>query len=149
MKRGILLAVIVLLISVGISGCNRNEGVSDVDEVRFSEVDLLSKEWEQAEFPIEPREYFAQFTGQTISSKEDAVGVADAILENEQRAGHFPDFKLTLIEHDPNENIWVFTYGADWRSHYAETGEILLSSNVLVAMSGENSEVIAMWSLGG
>ena len=132
MKKLSLLVISVLLI---ISGCRNSERSLGVDEIRFSEVDLLNADWAQVDFPVEPEDYFEQFFDKPIRSREVAINIATSILENEHERGRFLGFELRAIDHDPSENIWIFRY---WMPS-------VLGSSFSVAMNGENGKVIALW----
>ena len=113
--------------------------LSDFDEVRFEEIATVDY-WDRAQFMRSSPLDFTQFLGQTIRSHEDAVRIANAIMEAEELLMPGNDgsiFGLVLLEYEPFWNFWIFTYKDRTLS---DTG-----NSVHIAFDGESGEVLATW----
>ena len=88
----------------------------------------------------------SQILGQPINTRDEAVEIANKILESESS----PEMEigqgiiggltleLMLVEHDPGQNIWILVY---W-----ENNVDLLSSSFHIAIDGNKGEIIRVWN---
>jgi hypothetical protein len=112
-----------------------------VQEVAFREVDLSKpywggSMWEEIGAKARGEIDLSQFAGQAIDSREQAEYIANFILEQQQAVGFLRDFMLMTIEHDPIQNIWIFTYFI-W--------PIIPSMSFHAAVDGYTSELLRIW----
>ena len=111
--------------------------------IRYREVDLLQpylfdESWAEAGFSIEPQSDLLKVLGWPIASREEAASVANEILASEGQIIGGLTLELMQVEHDPNQNIWIFSY---WENNM-EPG-----SSFHVAMCGESGGLLRMWVL--
>jgi len=124
--------------------CMWKEGVrEEFREVDLSEPDLSGRFWYERGGESQPISDLSQILGQPITTREEAVAIANRILESESH----PDMEvgkgiigglileLMLVEHDPNQNIWIFQY---WQY-------FTLGSSLSVAVDGSTGEFLRMW----
>jgi len=82
-----------------------------------------------------------QILGQPITTRDEAVEIANKVLDLESDQGQGVIGGLTLelmsVEHDPNQNIWIFGY---WENNIEVDG-----SSFHVVVSGDTSELLRMW----
>jgi len=113
-----------------------------LNELRFEDADFSNWNWEQVHNPREPRGDWSPVVGQSISTQEEAVGIANAILEieREEYVSFLSDYILRTVQHDPSENIWLFRYGM-WQP----PNQPIPSRSYFVAIHGDTGEVIQVW----
>ena len=112
--------------------------------IRFREIDLSmpvdgsNDAWDEQGLAIEPRSDLTQILGRSITTRDEAAYVANKILASEQKNGGVfggEELELMRVEHDPNENVWIFKY---WEN-------TIPSSEFCIAIDGNNGELIRMW----
>lgn len=119
---------------------------------RFRETRISSGRWHYAERIHTSNNDFIYFTGTEVHTYEDAIIVANTILEVERndeilmehsgnfdlyRRDFFSGFELVLLEHDKNTGIWIFSFWVD------DIG--VFSNSLRVAFNGNTGEIIQMW----
>ena len=104
----------------------------------YKKVDLSKQVWEKCGLEMESRSDLSQILGKNILNRDEAVKTANELLLSEQQAGLNAKYELMQIEHDSDNNIWVFGY---W-----ENDVTLLQGGLYVAVDGENGELIRVWA---
>jgi len=110
-------------------------------EVDLSEPDFPGGAWyESGSETTLLQSDLAQVLGRPITTRDEAADIANKILEteSEQRGVDIEDiwFELMQIEHDPDQNIWIFGY---WENG-PDPG-----SSFHVAIDGVTGELLRMW----
>jgi hypothetical protein len=125
---------------------NNSQHINDSSEtgIEFREVDLSKPNeqgstWENIGHTVESSIDFEQFAGQSIATVDEAVSVANMILEHEQSDDMFGEFELMMIEYDSDKNIWIFIY---W-----ENDTNVLGSSFHVAVDGNTAKILRLWVL--
>jgi len=100
--------------------------------------------WHERGGTVEPRVDLTQILGQPITTRDEAIDIANKILEAksnpEMEIGQELIDGLTLelmsVEHDPAQNIWIFGYGDSGPDP---------GSSFHVALDGNTGELLRMW----
>lgn len=148
MKKIVSMFLIIILL---ISGCGETSndnttntsGVTDMEMIDFIEIEQAGIDWNEVEFPISSKEIAIPFNIKSIATKEDAIKIGKAIIENCWDNGKFLDFVLLTIVHSTEDNVWRFDYSIDQRNK--KDGTLLLCGGFYVAIDGNNGKVIKAW----
>jgi len=89
----------------------RTVGIINV-KVDLSQPDgfWVRESWDAYGHKVDPWSDLSQILGQKIMNRDEAAHVANRILASEQSAGRFADLKLGRVMHDPDKNIWFFSF---------------------------------------
>lgn len=117
-----------------------------MNAVEFREMDLsepywFGEMWHDVGMDTEIDVDLSQFAGQVIDSRRMARNIANEILAQWQNRGRLEGFVLQGIDHDPFQNIWIFSY---W-----DRDPFVMGFSFHVAVDGNTSEVIRVWIMGG
>ena len=120
--------------------------------IRYREVDLsepywFDEYWQDVGFDATSTSGRSQFVRQSISTREEAADIANKLLESKTYPGMDVGqgiiggltLELMQIEHDPNQNIWIFSY---WENNINMVG-----SSFHVAVNGNTSEILRTWAM--
>ena len=129
------------------SSCNTsnssNEKEPNMQEPKFVEIEWAGINWDQIEFPIDPKEIEIPIDVKTISTKEEAIRVGEAIIKNCWKNNKFPDYVFLTIVHSTKDNIWRFDYSIDQRDK--DVNDLIDCGGFYVAVNGINCETIKAW----
>lgn len=139
MKRIIVLLGVILLLS----GChiqNDREELTINEDIPFTEGKWSDedKDWSRYDNIETPNDNLKKFAGKPITAREDAIIIAEAVLENEKKYFLTNSYELVSVFHDNNDDFWAFQYA----EHHDET---VLQNTIYVVVDGSNSEIIAKW----
>jgi|GEM_PF-3765248 len=108
-----------MILVLFLSGCARERATLDIGDIKngdtsdlhmqepdFIEIEWLGIDWNLIEFPLDPKEIKIPADVSSIATKEDAIKVGGAIIENFWENGKFPDYVLLAIVHSTKENLW-------------------------------------------
>jgi len=93
--------------------------------------------WYEQGYTFEPLSDLTTILGQSISTREEAAYIAKQILKSEGFEIDGLELVIRRIEHDPNQDIWIFRYGPNnnnWLGRWSPS----------VAVSGDG-ELLRMW----
>ena len=142
--------IIVILILTVLSGCSRTQSDEEAysvngeiafipgSNVAFSEFDSSIERMIVRGIEWSKEELIKENQGM-ISSKEEAKEVGLKLAELIKEYSITPKIALRWIEHNPNDNIWIFTYG--------DPTPDLLGAAIQVAVDGDSGEIMRMWIL--
>jgi len=109
-------------------------------EVDLSELTWDGRSWDELGPGIEPLSDLTPVFGQSITTRDEAAHVANAIMVGEQSAGNkaFVDaIGISSVQFDSSKSIWIAAY---WQDRPG--------SDLSVAVDGESGELIRIWASG-
>jgi len=150
------IAAALLLATMLLSGCkvstgsegrpnevpNTNEA-SNMEKVEFSEIESLGIDWDEIGLPVDPKEVILPANVNSISTKEDAIIIGQAIIENHWNNNRLLDHVLISVVHSTKDNIWFFEYSIDQRDKNVE--ELMECGGFYVAIDGNTGEIVKAW----
>ena len=124
---------------------NTNE-VSDMGKIEFIEIEGTDVDW--SSFPldsrIDPKEIEIPVDAKFISSKEDAIRIGEAIIENlRNKRSWYSNYVLLEVKHYLVENIWCFYYAIDERDK--DAWDRSDGDDFHIVIDGDNCEIIIAW----
>lgn len=84
-----------------------------MENIEFTEIELLDIDWDKIEFPVNSREIEIPANVKSISTREDALCIGTTIIENCRSNHKFSDYVLVAAVHFTSDNIWCFDYSID------------------------------------
>lgn len=121
---------------------NTSEAFS-MGKVDFMETELEGVDWDKIEYSIDPKEIKILANGKPISTREDALSIGKAIIENCWSNNKFSDYVLLMVVHSTSDNIWCFDYSIDQRDK--DINDLIDCGGFHVAIDGDNCELIKAW----
>lgn len=112
---------------------NTNQ-VSSMENIEFTEIELLDIDWDKIEFPVNSREIEIPANVKSISTREDALCIGTAIIENCRSNHKFSDYVLVATVHSTSDNIWCFDYSID--QHDKDVNDLIDCGGFHVAIDG-------------
>ena len=110
----------------------------------FVEIEWTTINWDQIEFPIEQKKIEIPSDVKSIKTKEEAIVIGEAIIENCWKNNKHLDYALLAVIHSIKDNIWRFEYSVDQRDKN-DDDEVLLCEVFYVAMDGNDGKIIKAW----
>jgi len=115
--------------------------------IRYREIDLsqpyisvaIGRMWDEIGITTEPQSDLSQILGQPIATRDEAVNLANQILESEGQIFDGQVIELMSVEYDSSQNIWIFGY--------QENRMALGLMSLRVAVCGRTGELLRMWIL--
>jgi len=153
--------LILTFFTLFLSGCKENVGISGVsdiskpnntsdtrevpnmEKIEFLEIEKAGIEWDKIEFPINPKEVEFSADIKSISSKEDAISIGEAIIENCWNNNKFTTYVLLKVVHSTEDNIWCFYYSIDQRDK--DVDDLIDCGGFYVAIDGNDCNIIKAW----
>lgn len=158
MKRTGLVLLALILLVVFLCGCGKSTEAPDkTDEFKitenteqssttepikpdvvFNEVDKYNKDYDDIEFPAELDEDVLNVIT-PVNTNEEALEVANAILDAHHKQGKWRGFALVSILHSLEDNVWRFEYSMSY-------GDVLYDGGVgYIIIDGDDGAFIACW----
>ena len=153
--------ITILLLTLFLSGCMENtekpnvssdgkpdntsntSEVFNMEKIEFVEIEWAGVEWDEIEFPIDPKEVEIPTDVKSISTKEDAISIGEVIIKNCWSNNKFLSYVLLTVVHSTEDNIWRFDYSIDQRDK--AVGDLIDCGGFYVAIDGNNCEIIKAW----
>lgn len=104
-------------------------------------------EWDQIEFPITDLTDIMVPDIQSISTKQKAIEVGNAILEKCQQQGCASEKVLQGVFHSIQDDIWLFSYGEDVPDK--SPNSIVVYDMFYVVVDGDSGELLKAWVVEG
>ena len=114
-----------------------------MEKVEFSEIESLGIDWDEIGLPVDPKEVILPANVNSISTKEDAIIIGQAIIENHWNNNRLLDHVLISVVHSTKDNIWFFEYSIDQRDKNVE--ELMECGGFYVAIDGNTGEIVKAW----
>lgn len=155
MKQLILAFLIIAFILAGcdndteiLTDCSQNNTLNtnevfSMEKIDFIEIESVNIDWDEIEFPVDPKEIRIPFNSKSISTREDAFCIGKAIIENCWRNNKFSDYVLLSVVHSISDNIWRFEYSIDQRNK--DINDLIDCGGLYVAIDGDKCELIRAW----
>jgi len=129
----IIAILIIALIATGVYLIARNNE-EIIDGVTFTRRNFRNPEWVREEWAGRPADETLEILT-PISTREEAVYLANQILYTEYYAAQDMEFKLMWVEYDDRTNRWVFGY---WHP-------LVLGPPLYIAIEGDTGEILRVW----